>query len=344
MSFKKKAYFFIFLCTIIIFFLVINTKYNNTLVEDDDLLEYAETYLETYKAIIDASNLDSNDLNSFSFYQGYPYSVNAIISASHGASIAFIENSTVKNRASKIPYPIENLIPKVAEKDKRNIGFMLDNSSNNEFIDINTGGSFIYVGTSKDNSFFRINETTPILFGDGAFFDGLTYIESSQFFREGNFSVNGTLVLDHSKIIIKGSTLKTDWTTEKAKEDAIDMIYKEQIDGIFDYSKLTGIGYYEIELLVTDFKKKESMGYYEKGYEKEKDRDAIFAKAKQYRIPEGSVTIELLEHKQDKDIKEKIYDLIDKSVTIYTFVLIIIGGVSWLTRKSIIQAIKYFLK
>jgi len=49
------------------------------------------------------------------------------------------------------------------------------------------------------------------------------------------------------------SDLKKDWTKEKAEEDVIGFIYKEQIDRIFNYSKLTGIGYREIGKLVHRF-------------------------------------------------------------------------------------------
>jgi hypothetical protein len=89
-----------------------------------NLLEYAETYSKTYEDIINKSNksnLTHDDLKSFSFYQGYPYSVNATVSNIHGASIEFIPNSIHENKVTRTSHPIEELIdsvPKSSDEHK----------------------------------------------------------------------------------------------------------------------------------------------------------------------------------------------------------------------------------
>jgi tetratricopeptide (TPR) repeat protein len=323
---------------------------DNIFVGEDDLLEYAETYTKTYEDIIkksDKSNLTNDDLKSFSFYQGYPYSVNATVSNIHGASIEFIPNSIQENKATRTSHPIEELIPKVITDDRNNTLLMTSvfiTGPNATITDLHIQDSFIYVQNSTDIGLYQC--ICPIILAKRACFNGITYINSNQLFRVGEITINGTLIinnpklLNNSKVILK-SNLKKDWTKEKAEEDAIDSIYKEQINRIFDYSKLTGLGFYEIKQLVTDYNEKESTGYYEThNVEKMNDRTTIIRKADQYNIPHDSFLTDLLNNKQQESSSDKIYSFIDRISTVGSFILLILGIFGWFKRREIVQKLK----
>ena len=314
---------------------------NNIFVEEDDLLEYAETYLNTYQTAIKESNLSLNDLALFPFYQGYPYAVDANISVIHGASIKFIPNSTNENQATIVSYPIEELIPKVTKNVKNSdiaIVILDRNSSNVMLNGFNIDGGYVYVNNSTNICLSKCAST--VILGQGACFNGFTYIGTNELYRDGNLRLNGTLVLKDSKIIMK-SNLKNDWTKEKAEEDAIDFIYTAQIGEIFDYSKLTGLGYLEIDKLFTEYNKKETSGYYEtKKYEKWKDRQAIFKKADQYGIPYESVLIQYLDNKQEETRPEKVFRYLGDILTVKELAVIFIGIVGLIKRKEIWKKLK----
>jgi len=328
-------------------------------VEENDLLEYAQTYLKTYEDIIKESNLTNDDFKRFSFYQNYPYSINATISNVCGASVTFIPNSIDKNKVTRIPYPIEKLIPIINNEELNSPSIrgvsINGNSSNVSVVQNIYGGNvssisdmknysfrdgFVYTSNSNNYSLHQLTNNAPIILGEGAYFNGLTYIDSNKVFRKGELIINGTLVLNDSKVIMK-SDLKKDWTKEKAEEDVIDSIYKELIDEIFDYSKLTGIGFREIEPLVTKYKEKQTSGYYETNmYEEWSDRQAIFNKADQYNIPHASVEVELLENQQEETLTDKSFSFMDRFNTVWSFIgtiALIFGCVKW---KKIRQKLK----
>lgn len=329
---------------------------SNMFVEEDDLLEYAQIYLKTYEDIINESNLTSDDLGLFSFYQNYPYSVNATISNTNGASVTFIPHSTDKSKVTKVPYPIEKLIPIINNEELNSPSIrglsITGNSSNISIGQIFYGGNvsnisdmenysirdgFVYANNSSNSSLYKLTNA-PIILGEGAHLNGITYIDSNNVFRKGELIFNGSLILNDSKVIMK-SDLKKDWTKEKAEEDVIGFIYKEQIDRIFNYSKLTGIGYREIGKLVTDYKEKETTGYYEtNSYARLRDANAIFSKADQYGIAHDSVLIELLNNKQEETSIDKIFSLMERFLTV-------IGIISLIKIKYIYQKLKkYFCK
>jgi tetratricopeptide (TPR) repeat protein len=308
---------------------------SNIFVEEDDLLEYAQTYLKNYEDIINESNLTRDDLGLFSFYQNYPYSVNAIFSNTSGASITFIPHSIDKSKVTIVPYPICEQIPKINKEFMNSnpvrVFSVTGNSSriqmlNNTVYTLSVNGNisggniwnnisynnttynngFIYINDSNNNCLYDVPDNTSIVLANGILFNGLTFIDSNKLFRVDDLIINGTLVLNDSKVIMK-SNLKKDWTKENAEEDAIASINKERIDKIFDYSKLTGIGFREIDPLVTEYKEKENSGYYKTNkYEEWSDRQRIFKKADQYKIPYASVSI-ALENKQDEAPLERFF-------------------------------------
>jgi hypothetical protein len=327
---------------------------NNIFVEEDDLLEYAQTYLKTYEDIITESNLTREDLGLFSFYQNYPYSVNATISNTNGASITFIPHSIDKNKVTRIPYPIEKLIPIINNEELNSPsirGVSINGNSSNicvvqtiyggnvssisDMENYSFGNGFVYTNNSNNNSLHQLTNNAPIILGEGASFTGLTYIDSNKVFRKGELIINGTLVLNDSKVIMK-SDLKKDWTKENAEEDAIATIYKELIDKIFDYSKLTGIGYREIEPLVTEYKEKEISGYYKTNKSEEwSDRQKIFNKATQYKIPHASVSI-ALENKQEETPTQMFFRYVGDILTVRELA-VIFGIIGWIKRKDVRQ-------
>ncbi|MGI5992127.1 MAG: tetratricopeptide repeat protein [Methanosarcina sp.] len=320
---------------------------NNVFVEEDDLLEYAQTYLKTYEDCIINSNLTQEERRHFSFIQGYPYSVSATISNIHGASIMFIPRSTDENKVTRVSYPIEKSIPKMSKQEINNIRICLiidDNWSDFSIRDLDLHGGFIYVKSANDASLYQFTNNTSILLANDIRFNGLTYINSNKLFRENNIIINGTLVLNDSKVIMK-SNLKKDWTKENAEEDAIATIYKELIDKIFDYSKLTGIGYREIEPLVTEYKEKENSGYYKTNkYAEWSDRQKIFDKAKQYGIPYESVLVELLNNKQEETLPEIAFRYVGDILTVKELAVLFIGIIGWIKRKDIRQKLKKVLR
>ena len=311
---------------------------NDIFVEEDDLLEYAQTYLKTYGDSINDSNLTQEERRHFSFIQGYPYSASASISNIHGASITFIPHSTDENKVTRVSYSIEKLIPKITEKEINNSVMVMQINNNISDFSIDgftIEGGYIYLNNSTNNCLFQCNY--PIILGKKACINGLTYIESNKLFREEEFAINGTLVLNDSKVIMK-SNLKKDWTKEKAEEDAIGFIYKEQIDRIFNYSKLTGIGYREIDKLVTDYKEKETTGYYEtNSYARLRDVHVIFSKADQYGIPHDVVSVQLLYNKQEEKPYEKALRYVDSLLTVRELAVIIIGTIGLIKRKELHQ-------
>lgn len=326
--------------------------------EEDDLVEYSQTYLKTYKDIITESNLTHEDFGLFSFYQNYPYSVNATISNTNGASIIFIPNSSDKDKVTRIPYPIEKLIPIINNEELNSPsirGVSINGNSSNFSIRQNFYGGnvssisdmenysfrdgFVYTNSSNNNSLYKLTNA-PIILGEGACFNGLIYIDANKVFRKGELIINGTLVLNDSKVIMK-SNLKKDWTKENAEEDAIDSIYKELIGEIFDYSKLTGIGFREIEPLVTKYKEREMAGYYEiNKNDKWSDRQAIFNKADQYRIPHESVLVELLNNKQEETLTDKSFSFMERFNTVWSFICTIVLIIGWTKWKDIRQKMK----
>ncbi|KKG07280.1 tetratricopeptide repeat protein [Methanosarcina mazei] len=341
---------------------------SNIFVEEDDLLEYAQTYLKTYEDIINESNLTRDDLGLFSFYQSYPYSVNATISNTSGASITFIPRSIEKSKVTKVPYPIGEQIPKINKEFMNSNPIrlisvngnssgcqMLDNTVyivsvkgnisggniwNNTIYNNATDNGFIYINSSNYNCLYEVTDNTSIVLADGVLFNGLTYIDSNKLYRIDDLIINGTLVLNDSRVIMK-SNLKKDWTKENAEEDVIDSIYKELIDEVFDYSKLTGIGFREIEPLVTRYKERENSGYYKTNkYEKWNDRQTIFDKADQYGIPHDSVLVELLNNEQEETFTEKSLSFMDRFNTVWSFICTIILIVGWTKWKDIRQKLK----
>ncbi|HOA69178.1 MAG TPA: tetratricopeptide repeat protein [Methanosarcina thermophila] len=332
---------------------------SNIFVEDDDLLEYAQTYLKTYEDIINESNLTSDDLGLFSFYQSYPYSANATISNTSGASITFIPDSIDKNKVTRIPYPIEKLIPIISNEELNSPSIrgvsINGNSSDICMVQNIYGGNVSSISDMKNYSFRdgfvhtnnfnnQLTNNAPIILGEGTCFNGLTYIDSNKVFRKGELIINGTVVLNDSKVIMK-SNLKKDWTKENAEEDAIATIYKELIDKIFDYSKLTGIGYREIEPLVTEYKEKENSGYYKTNkYAEWSDRQKIFDKAKQYGIPYESVLVELLNNKQEETLPEIAFRYVGDILTVKELAVLFIGIIGWIKRKDIRQKLKKVLR
>jgi tetratricopeptide (TPR) repeat protein len=340
---------------------------SNIFVEEDDLLEYAQTYLKTYEDIINESNLTRDDLGLFSFNQSYPYAVNATISNTSGASITFIPHSIDKSKVTQVPYPIGEQIPKITKEfmnsNPRRVMSINGNSSgiqmydntvftvsengnisggniwNNMIYNNATDNRFIYINSSNNDFFYEVTDNTSIVLADEVLFNGLTYIDSNKLFRVDDLVINGTLVLNDSRVIMK-SNLKKDWTKERAEEDAIDLIYKELIDEVFEYSKLTGIGFHKIEKLVAEYKEREMKGYYEiNEIDKWSDRQAIFDTANYYGIPHESVTIELLENKQKTKL-ENLYRDIEVFLTTYSFIIVIIGSFTWFKRKRISQKLK----
>jgi hypothetical protein len=313
-------------------------------VEEDDLLEYAQTFLKTYEDIIKASNLAHDDLESFHFYQSYPYSVNATISNIRGASITFIPNSIDKNKVTRVTYPIEELIP-IINNDELNStpGISINgNSSDMSAIGNTFAGYFSsisdmenYSHNSNNKSLYPLTNNASIILDEGASFNGFTYIVSNKVFRKGELIINGTLVLNDSKVIMKND-LKKDWTKEKAEGDVIDCIYKKLIDEVFDYSKLTGIGFREIGPLVTEYNEKQMAGYYEinEPY-KWRDRQKIFDTAKKYGISNESVLVELLEKKQEKTSLDKIISYMEQFNTVFSFIAGITVIFSWNKRETI---------
>jgi outer membrane protein assembly factor BamD (BamD/ComL family) len=336
---------------------------SNIFVEEDDLLEYAQTYLKTYEGIINESNLTRDDLGLFSFYQSYPYSVNANISNTSGASITFIPHSIDKRKVSKVPYPIWKQIPKINQEfmnsnpirlisiNYNSSGIrMFNNTVHTVSVNGNVSGDniwnnatdnkFIYINSSNNNCFYEVTDNTSIVLADGVHFNGLTYIDSNKLFRVDDLILNGTLVLKDSRVIMK-SNLKKDWTKENAEEDAIDSIYKELIGEVFDYSKLTGIGFREIEPLVAKYKEREMAGYYEiNKNDKWSDRQAIFNKADQYGIPHESVLVELLNNKQEETLTDKCFSFMDRFNTFWSFICTIILIIGWTKWKDIRQKLK----
>jgi tetratricopeptide (TPR) repeat protein len=323
---------------------------DNIFVEEDNLLEYADTYIKIYEDIIkksNKSNLTNDDLKSFSFYQGYPYSVNATVSNIHGASIEFVPNSINENKVTRTSHPIEELIPKVITDDKNNTRLLTSvfvTEPNVTISGLHIQESFIYVKNSTDVRLYQC--ICPIILAKRASVNGITYINSNQLFRVGEITINGTLILNspkilnNSKVILK-SNLKKDWTKEKAEEDAIDSIYKEQINRIFDYSKLTGLGFYEIDQLVTDYNEKESTGYYETNkIDKMNDRTSIILKADQYNIPHDAFLTELLDNKLKETSTDRAYNIMDRISTVHSFILIIIGIVGLFKIKETYQKLK----
>ena len=340
-------------------------------VEEDDLLEYAQNYLKTYEDIINESNLTRDDLELFSFYQNYPYSVNEAISNTNGASVTFIPHSTDKSKVTKVPYPIGEQIPKINKEfmnsnptrllsvNGNSSGVQMLNNTvytvsvngnisggniwNNIIYNNTTSNKFFYIDSSNNNCLYDVPDNTSIVLADGVHFNGLTYIDSNKLFRVDDLIINGTLVLNDSKVIMK-SNLKKDWTKEKAEEDAIDSINKELIDEIFDYSKLTGIGFLEIGPLVNDYYQKESTGYYETHTNDElKDITAIFSIADQYKIPHETIEIVLSNHKQEESSIDKIFNSIEKILAVASFISLIIVIINWIKRKDICQKMKKHL-
>jgi len=334
----------------------------NIFVEEDDLLEYAKTYLKTYEDIINQSNLTHDDLEIFSFYQGYPYSVNATISNTCGASISFIPHSIDKNKVTRIPYPIEKLIPIINNEELNNPstrGVSINgNSSNISGVQNFYGGNvssisdmknysfrdgFVYANNSTNNSLYKLTNA-PIILGEGTYFNDLTYIDSNNLFRKGELIINGTLILNDSKLIIK-SDFKKDWTKERAEEDAIDSINNELIDEIFDYSKLTGIGFHEIEPLVTEYKEKEMNGHYEiNKYDKFNDLQVIFKKADKYGILRETIMVEVLENKQKETLYQKAINNMGNLLTVYEFIILIIVSIGYMKRKDIYRKLKQIFR
>ena len=173
-------------------------------VKEDDLLEYAETFLKTYEYSINKSNLTNNDLQLFTFYQGYPYSVNAAVSNVRGASITFIPHSIDENKAIRVSHPIEEIIPKMNEEELNNTRIFLTLHGRDENVsihDMNFHDAYIYVKTANDIALYDLPDSTPILLADGVYFNGITYIKSASLVRVEKLTFNGTLLLDDSKII-----------------------------------------------------------------------------------------------------------------------------------------------
>lgn len=319
---------------------------------------------QNYEDIINESNLTRDDLGLFSFYQNYPYSVNATISNTSGASITFIPHSIDKSKVTRVPYPICEQIPKINKEFMNSnpvrVFSVTGNSSriqmlNNTVYTVSVNGNisggniwnniiynnttynngFIYINNSNNNCLYDVPDNTSIVLADGVHFNGLTYIDSNKLFRVDDLIINGTLVLNDSKVIMK-SNLKKDWTKENAEEDAIDSIYKELIDEVFDYSKLTGIGFREIGPLVTKYKEKQMAGYYEINEpDKWRDRQKIFDTAKKYGISNESVLVELLENKQEKTSRDKIISSMEQFNTVFSFITGIIVIVGWNKREAI---------
>jgi hypothetical protein len=157
---------------------------SNIFVEDDDLLEYAQTYLKTYEDIINESNLTSDDLGLFSFYQSYPYSANATISNTSGASITFIPDSIDKNKVTRIPYPIEKLIPIISNEELNSPSISVSingNSSDICMVQNIYGGNVSSISDMKNYSFRdgfvhtnnfnnQLTNNAPIILGEGYLF------------------------------------------------------------------------------------------------------------------------------------------------------------------------------
>jgi tetratricopeptide (TPR) repeat protein len=334
---------------------------NDIFVKEDDLVEYSQTYLKTYKDIIYESNLTSDDLGLFSFYQSYPYSVNATISNMYGASITFIPHSINESKVTRITYPIEKLIPIINNEELSSPsikGIAITGSSSNFSVVQNFYGGnvssisdmknysfrdgFVYANNSSNNPLYKLTNA-PIILGEKAHLNGLTYIDSNKVFRKGELIINGTLILNDSKVIVK-SNLKRGWTKKSAKEDAIDFIYKEQIDGIFNYSKLTGIGFHEIETLVNNYETKRSTGYYQTHRNDQMyDLNLIYKKADQYKIHHSVIDRSITDIENEESSTDKILDIIDSFNKVYGFIGIIIA-VCLTKRKIIFQKLKTFLR
>jgi hypothetical protein len=179
-----------------------------------------------------------------------------------------------------------------------------------------------------------------IILGDKTYINGITYIDSSEIYREGYITINGTLILNNSKVILK-SNLKKDWTKEKAEEDAIDLIYKEQIFEIFDYSKLTGIGFREIETFVNNYEIKRNSGYYQTyRTDQMNDLNLIHKKAAQYNIPYSVIETTMSDIEKQESSPDEALNIIGKFNTVYEIIGIIVALFGLIKRREIVQKLK----
>ncbi|WP_143072337.1 hypothetical protein [Methanolobus profundi] len=303
------------------------------------MFEYADIFLKQYKEIVGESVLTSDDTETYSFYQGYPYSVNIAISNSRGTAVVFVPNSTDENTVVELTYPIENYIPEITDDEKENMVIGLaGEGTNSTFNNINLHGSWIYIENSTDSVYCNIDDNSPILLADGIHFNGVSYIDAKTIWREGNITLNGKLVLDKT-VILKSSNLKTEWTNEKAVDDSIDLIYKEAIDDIYYKSKLTGIGYYELEELITEYRENEISGFYKVHVnDKWEDRNKIFNKADEYGISQGSVALELSQSINEKTQFEKFLAYMGDIMTIRSLILSLVAFVIWVKGIKLLKS------
>lgn len=87
----KKQY--LALCNILILIISIYSCDDSEIVSEEELKNYAESYIEEYKNLVD-ENVKPDYKKYFNFYKSYPFKINLTLSQTSGASIEFSTSDT----------------------------------------------------------------------------------------------------------------------------------------------------------------------------------------------------------------------------------------------------------
>ncbi len=236
---------------LIIIYLSIIYVYQNSYVTDKEINNYAQTYIEKYKYLVE-TYISLDNRTYLKFYNESPYFIRAAISITHGAGLEFIP--------SKASYLKIEITDKQIEEYffNGNMSWEPRFAITKPHISI-TGG----IIECNGHPFVKILENVSLLLH--------------------NATVNGEF---HNCAIIKGSNRKKDWTNQTASEDASSNFEDDLISA---FTKSEEFRQYLVNPILTnkanEILDKQKRGYYANNYLLFKsDYEELYNIAKEYMV------------------------------------------------------------
>lgn len=189
MDLNKKYILKLVLISIVLFSIYQFAVYidQNLTVSSEDMKNYAQTYIGTYREIANG-NISSRNLTYLEFYNKYPYLVRIIISTTHGAGLEFFPS---KVASSKI-----EITNKEIEK------YMFNGSTDVVMFRVAGHASIGDLTLECTQSPFKILDSGSLL---------IYHLRVNNSWQAGRI---------YEYAIIKGSNQKRDWAVQAASNDA----------------------------------------------------------------------------------------------------------------------------
>jgi hypothetical protein len=219
----------VFVVLVIIYLSIIYIDQNGY-VTDEEISNYVDTYIETYRNLAETKITHPDNRTYLEFYNKNPYFVKSIVSITHGAGLEFIPS---KN------FAIEVII---TDKNSEDLLFNIPNAQSWPMFILHNG--IVIEGGQFDTNghpFIYVEEYGSVLLK--------------------NVTVNN---IYHFMVIAKGSNRKKDWSAQSAFQDAADQFERDAIDAFWKsedfrrylaYPKLSGLAGVIVERQNSDYYK-----------------------------------------------------------------------------------------